>query len=165
MATIDLSKVPSFYHNYIAQVKENDLENAFLKEIPEDQWMFRYAPGKWSVKELVQHIIDAERIFAYRALRFSRKDPTELPGFDENLYAPASKADHRTKEELIAELETVQKSSAQLFASFDEEQLHETGIANGSSVYVEAIGYIIVGHALHHKKVLSEKYLRDRQTL
>jgi uncharacterized damage-inducible protein DinB len=172
MANVDLKRVPKFYHNYISQVKEADLARAFqnhqtdfvsfLTNIPEDKWNYRYTEGKWSIKELVQHVIDAERIFCYRALRFSRKDKTELPGFEENDYAPASRADRRTKADLLEELKTVQKSSAQLFASFDEEQLNESGSANGSSVYVKAIGFIIVGHALHHKNVLSEKYLQEK---
>src|SRR5215211_4555216 len=118
MANIDLSRVPQFYHRYISYVDENDLTKAlqkhqydfrsFLDTIPEEKWSFRYAEGKWSIKELVQHTIDAERIFCYRALCFARKDKTELPGFDENLYAQTSKADKRTKKDLIEELSLVQ---------------------------------------------------------
>lgn len=169
MPNLDLTRVPVFYHKYINLVKENDLPEAFqnhqsnlvleLKKVPAEKWNHGYAEGKWSIKELVQHIIDGERIFCYRALNFARKDENELPGFDENKFADVSKADKRTKEELIDELETVQRSSAQLFSSFDDEQLDQSGIANGNSVYVKGLGFIIVGHTLHHKNILLERYL------
>lgn len=172
MANVDLSRVPEFYHGYINLVAENDLQQAFqhhqatvlsaLKNIPAEKWDYRYAGGKWSIKEVVQHMIDAERIFCYRALRFARKDETPLPGFEENDYAKVAKADRRTKEDLLEELSTVQKSSALLFASFDEEQLNESGISNGKSIYVKAIGYIVIGHALHHKNILLERYLNEK---
>jgi uncharacterized damage-inducible protein DinB len=172
MANVELSRVPEYYHKYINLVNESDLNQAFqkhqtdliatLSQIGADKWDYRYAEGKWTIKEVVQHIIDTERIFCYRALCFARKDETSLPGFDENSYATASKASRRTKEDLIDELQSVQKSSAQLFRSFDEEQLNETGIANGKSVYVKAIGYIIVGHVLHHKNILLERYLQQK---
>lgn len=170
MINIDLSKVPPFYHNYITQVQETDLNKAFqlhqtelislLQSISSEKWDYRYAENKWSVKELVQHVIDAERIFCYRALCFARKDKTSLPGFDENNYSAASKAGKRNKESLIAELRTAQKSTAGMFASFDSEQLEEEGIANGNSVNVKAIGFILIGHALHHKNILLERYLQ-----
>ena len=172
MEKVDLSRIPAFYHKYIAYVQEYDLNAALehhqhdfislLLTLPEDGWMYRYAEGKWSIKELVQHVIDAERIFCYRALRFARKDKTELPGFEENDFAMASKADSRTKASLIEELAAVQKASALLFASFDAEQRNESGKANGSSVYVEGIGFIIVGHTLHHKNILKERYLQEK---
>jgi|SRR5579875_3035545 len=170
MANVDLSRVPEYYHQYIKLAMDDDLKTAFqkhqtglvslLQNIPEEKWNYRYAEGKWSVKEVVQHIIDGERIFAYRALVFARKDKTPLPSFDENNYANASKADERNSHDMIEELKTVQKSSAQLFNSFDEEQLDESGIASNKSNYVKGIGYILVGHALHHKKILEERYLR-----
>ena len=169
MPNVDLSRVPSFYHNYIRQVKQSDLAAAFqthtieltglLRTIAPDKWDYRYAVGKWTIKEVVQHIIDAERIFCYRALRFARMDATPLPGFDENFYAENAEAGKRTSEELIAELETVQRSSVHLFNSFSENQLERSGVSNNNSIYVKAIGYIIVGHALHHKNILVERYL------
>jgi uncharacterized damage-inducible protein DinB len=169
MANVDLSRVPEFYHTYINLAIKDDLKTAFekhqvdlvafLKEIPKKKWDYRYAEGKWSIKEVVQHIIDAERVFAYRALCFARKDQTHLPAFDENIFAANSKADERKKKELTEELKTVQRSSAQLFTSFDEEQLEQAGVASGKSTYVKGIGYILVGHALHHKKILKERYL------
>lgn len=169
MPEVELSRVPSFYHNYIKLVQDKDLKDIFrkhqldmvlfLQSIPEEKWNYRYAEGKWSIRELVQHLIDAERIFCYRALRFARKDQTELPGFEENDYAISSKADRRSSKDLIEELKTVQQSSAQLFNSFDEEMLEQSGISNGKSIYVRAIGFIIAGHVLHHKKVMEERYL------
>ena len=165
----DLSRIPHFYHNYINQVQGDDLASIFtrhqqdpislLSTIPEEKWDYAYAQGKWTIKELVQHIIDAERIFCYRALCFARKDVTPLPGFDENTYAQYSKANKRTKLDLLAELSIVQKGSATLFASFDEEQLNATGTANQNPIYVLGIGFIIVGHTLHHLNILKERYL------
>jgi len=170
MVNVDLSRVPEFTHRYVALVMNDDLYTAFkkhqtelvalLKDIPKKRWDYRYAEGKWSIKEVVQHIIDAERIFAYRALCFARKDQTSLPPFDENLYAASSKADKRSKKDLIKELKTVQESSAQLFNSFDEEQLNQPGTANGNPTYVKGVAYILLGHSLHHKKILEEKYVK-----
>ena len=169
MAEVDLSRVPEFYHGYIKKAATALLSEAFrehqtqfvsfLREIPEERWDYQYAPGKWSIKELVQHVIDAERIFGYRALCFARKDKTPLPGFEENDYVAASNAGERTKEDLIQELSTVQRSTAQLFASFGPQQLEQEGVANGRAIYVKAIGYIIVGHVLHHQQILRERYL------
>src|SRR2546423_1209086 len=130
MSSVDLSRVPEFYHKYINLVNAKDLQKAFhlhqtdlisvLENIDAEKWDDRYEEGKWSIKEVVQHVIDAERIFCYRALCFARKETRELPGFDENLYASASKAEKRNKEDLIDELAIVQKSSVALFESFDK---------------------------------------------
>lgn len=165
----DLATVPAWYHNYIKQVQEDDVLNAishnsetaftFFKTLPDEKWSYRYAEGKWSIKEMLQHIIDAERIFAYRALCFARKDTTALPGFEENDYAAASNADKRNKEELLTEFETVRKSIEQLFVSFDEEQLASIGTSNNNPISVNSIGFIIPGHAQHHINVIKERYL------
>jgi hypothetical protein len=165
----DLTRVPEFYHNYINQVKEDDLMTAFanqtpallkfLTSIPKEKYDHAYAPGKWTVKEVLQHLIDGERIFCYRALRFARKDPTPLPGFDENLFAETAKADKREWNDLVEELKAVRRSSELLFGSFDEEQLNASGVSNNHSNYVLGFGYITVGHSLHHMKVISERYL------
>ena len=168
MAQVNLEKVPGFYHNYIRMVTEEDLLSAFqqhpkdlisfLKGIPNEKWSYRYAEGKWSIKEMIQHLIDAERIFCYRALTFARKDDKMLPGFDENHYTAVSKADQRNPKDLMEELELLQRASAKLFESFDEEKLQAEGVANNNRIYVEAIGYIIIGHCRHHLKVLQERY-------
>lgn len=165
----DLSRVPSFYHNYISQVPEDDLMEAFrketsafiefIKDIPTSKLDYRYADGKWTVKEVLQHIIDAERVFAYRALRFARKDPTFLPGFDENTFADNARADKRDWNNLVEEFKAVRSASEYLFASFDNDQLQATGTANNNSIYVLGIGFIVVGHSLHHMRILKERYL------
>ena len=169
MARPDLSLVPPFYHNYINQVPGDDLVTAFKKEspafihfletIPPGKYDHRYAEGKWTIRELLQHVIDAERIFGYRALRFARKDATPLPGFDENLYAETAKAGKRNWNELVEEFKVVRAGSEYLFGSFDEDQLNSTGISNNNSISVIALGYIVIGHALHHKKIIEERYL------
>jgi uncharacterized damage-inducible protein DinB len=169
MAALDLTRVPVYYHKYIAKVEETELSKAFighgkelaaiLKDLPADKWNYRYAPGKWSIKELVQHLIDAERIFCYRALTFARKDKTALPGFEENDYATNSEADRRTPESLLNELQIVQQSTAALYNSFSEEQMEQSGKANDQSIYVRALGFIIIGHSIHHLSVMKERYL------
>ena len=165
----DLETVPQWFHRYIQQVAEEDLLTALKHStaaalqlfdfVEESKWAYRYAEGKWSIKEMVQHLIDADRIFAYRALCIARKETVSLPGFDENSYAAASNADSRTKASLIEEFETVRKSIDQLFASFNQEQLGATGVSNKNSISVNAIGYIIPGHLQHHLTILKERYL------
>ena len=165
----DLSRVPSFYHNYISHVPEDDLLEAFntetpafirfIESIPPDKYDYRYAEGKWTIKEVLQHLLDAERIFAYRALRFARKDSTFLAGFDENTFAENAKADKRDWNNLVEEFKVVRMASEYLFASFDNDQLEATGTANNSSVYVLGIGFLLIGHSLHHMKVIKERYL------
>jgi glycerophosphoryl diester phosphodiesterase len=108
---------------------------------------------------VLQHIIDAERVFAYRALCFARKDTTPLPGFDENIFADHSKAEQRKWKELVKEFRAVRESTELLFSSFDEDQLEAAGMASGKSVYVMGIGFIIAGHTNHHMKVIKERYL------
>lgn len=165
----DLSRVPAFYHGYIKLVKEHDLMDAFerttphflhfFETLPPQKRDYRYAEGKWTVKEVLQHIIDGERVFCYRALRFARKDPTPLPGFDENLFAETAKAHLRDWHSLLEEFKAVRRATALLFASFDEEQLNASGTANNHPNYVLGIGYIIVGHAMHHVRVIEERYM------
>jgi DinB superfamily len=165
----DLSRVPEFYHNYINHVPANDLMDAFKKEtpslihfletIPAYKQDYRYANDKWTIKEIFQHIIDAERVFNYRALCFARKDTTPLPGFDESIFAKNAKADTRNWNDMLEEFKTVRKGSEFLFASFDEEQLNAAGIASNHSNYVLAFGYIVIGHSLHHQRIIKERYL------
>ena len=165
----DLSRVPSFYHNYINQVKTDDLMSSFrdntetmitfFKKIPENKYDHRYADDKWTIKELVQHLTDAERVFSYRALRFARKDKTPLPGFEEKLYAETSEASKKSWEELVNEFIAVRKATELLFASFSYEQLEAEGTASGGSIYVLAIGFICTGHCYHHRNIINERYL------
>ena len=117
-----------------------------------------YAKGKWTVKEIIEHLIDTERIFQTRALRFVRQDKTPLPGYDENMYAAVSRANDRSLEDLLEEYQIVRLSSWQLFKNLDKDQLHFSGIANGNEISVLAIGFILIGHAVHHFEVIIEKY-------
>jgi len=165
----DLNRVPSFYHGYINLVEEDDLMTAFrnqspqlmkfLGSIPKEKHDHYYAAGKWTIRELIQHMIDGERIFCYRALRFARKDPAPLAGFDENFYGQTSKADKRNWNDLLEEFKILRQSSEILFKNFDEEQLDSSGICNNASNYVLGWGFIIVGHVTHHMKILRERYL------
>jgi len=165
----DLSRVPDFYHGYISKAKENDLTSAMknttnellglLRSIPSEKYDYRYAEGKWTIKEVIQHLIDAERVFTYRALRFARKDDTPLPGFDENLFADTAKADKRNWNDMVEEFTALRRSSEAMFASFDNVQLEAEGNASGKSIYVLAIGYIVAGHVNHHCQIIKERYL------
>lgn len=162
---------PVYYENYINFVAEDDIMNAFLKQeniinnfftdVTEERSTYRYAPGKWTIKALLQHVIDAERIFAYRALAFARQDKTHLPGFDENSYADNSHADNRSWQSLLEEFKTVRKSTYQLFKSFTPGDLKQTGYANENQQSVLALGFIILGHAYHHINILETRYLLE----
>jgi uncharacterized damage-inducible protein DinB len=131
----------------------------FVQDIPMDKFDYRYAEGKWTIKEIIQHVIDTERIFSYRALRISRNDITALPGFDENDYALNTNANDRHLQSLLTELSIVRQSTLALFKSFSEEQIKRIGIASNHEISVRAIGFIIIGHQKHHQKVYKERYL------
>jgi hypothetical protein len=120
---------------------------------------YRYAEGKWTIKEMLQHIIDTERIFAYRALRVSRHDTTPLPGFDETAYALASNAASRTWQGLLEELEASRKSTDLLLQSFTPGHLQQSGVINEHPNTTIAISFVIFGHILHHINIVKERYL------
>jgi hypothetical protein len=160
-----------FYGNYVAKVTaENPLEALkqgqdealkFFQEIPETKANHRYQPGKWTVKEVLQHVIDTERIMAYRALRFARKDATELSGFDDDAYVDALDLEGRHLDELFEEFHIQRKATINLFQGFPSEALLRKGTANGQAVSVRAIAYIIAGHQKHHFQILKERYLEE----
>lgn len=131
----------------------------FVQNIPMDKFDFRYAEGKWTIKEIIQHIIDTERIFSYRALRISRNDQTALPGFDENEYIDNTAANERHLQSLLTELSIVRQSTLALFKSFSGAQLERLGVASNNNISVRAIGYILIGHQKHHQKIFEERYL------
>jgi hypothetical protein len=131
----------------------------FIQNIPMDKFDYCYAEGKWTIKEIIQHIIDTERIFAYRALRISRNDRTPLPGFDENFYVDNTNAKSRSIQDLLTEFSAVRHSNMLMFKSFSDEQLRRIGIASEHEVSVRAIGFLILGHLKHHQKVFTERYL------
>lgn len=169
MATLPPETYPAYAANYVKLVDASTVKeavdkyaatiNKFFEDIPAGKVDYRYAENKWSIKQMLQHINDAERIFAYRALRIARKDKTPLPGFDENTYADASNADARSWQELIEEFKAVRASTDMMLTSFNEEQLQQMGTTNGQPTSANAIGFILYGHMLHHKNILQERYL------
>ena len=158
-----------FYKNYIKSlgnvnllaILNSSLEEFLhlLTELPEEKLTYKYAEGKWTIKELVQHIIDAERVLSYRAIRFSRNDTTDLHGFDEDWYVENSNGNSRNFDDLLEEFTLIRKASISLFKSFSTEMLVMSGTANGSIMSVRALGFIISGHQMHHLKIIKEKYL------
>ena len=158
-----------FYHKYINSLKEQDVVKALkknsgdfkelLKKIPHKKIDYAYAEGKWTIKELLQHIVDAERVFAYRALRFARKDTTPLASFDENAWAAGAKASTRKWNGIVKEFKAVRKSTEILFESFDDEQLLSIGTASNNSINVVALGFIAAGHVAHHANIIRDRYL------
>lgn len=117
-----------------------------------------YAPGKWTIKDLLQHIIDAERVFAYRAMRFARKDKTELPGFDEDYYAQNANVKARHVHELLEEFSSLRGANILMYKSFDRDTLLREGVASGNKISVAALGFTMCGHVIHHMNVIRERY-------
>lgn len=158
-----------FHLAYVGEVPDGDLLQtmerqlhetmALLEATPATKADFAYAPGKWSIKQVVGHVTDAERIFAYRALRIARGDQTPLPGFDENLYVPASAAERRSLIDLLAEFHAVRRASLALFHHLPAEAVTRTGIVGGATVSVRALAWVITGHARHHVEILKQRYL------
>lgn len=159
-----------YYKNYIQPFASNGktiLENLiesqdefdnFLRKQPKEKHNFSYAEGKWTVKEVIQHIIDTERVFSYRAMCFSRGDKTPLPGFDQDVFVDNSYAQERDYFELLNEMATLRQSTAQLFNWMHEKALLNIGTASGNPMSVRAIGFLCTGHQMHHLKVLKERY-------
>jgi uncharacterized damage-inducible protein DinB len=161
---------PEFSH-YVALVAEGDIiqtleqqiENSLslLRTIPSDKANFRYAPDKWSVKQLLGHLIDSERIFSYRALSFARNDHTPLPGYEQNDYVREADFDSRNLADMVEEYATVRRATIQLFRPLNETEWLRHGKANENDVSVRALAYIIAGHELHHMDVLRTRYLQS----
>ena len=158
-----------FYHGYIDKVPgdnglgalfatEQQLQ-AIFSEMTEAQWSHRYAPGKWSPKELLGHLIDTERIFAYRALCIARGDQTPLPGFEQDDYVATGRHHERSPESLLKERKAVRESTHLLFETFSQAQLSQLGTASNAPVTPRAILFILAGHDLHHLSVLKDRYL------
>jgi len=160
---------PEYFKRYVDQVPEEDLSTAFsnqlsvinklLNSITEEKSMYAYDTGKWTLKELLQHMIDTERIFNYRALCIARKESVSLPGFDENTYAANSNANNRTWEDMVDEFLTVRRSTEFLYKSFTDEVLDHSGLSNNKPTTVLSLGFTTIGHFYHHKKVMEERYL------
>jgi hypothetical protein len=130
-----------------------------IHSIPASRADFQYEEKKWTVRELLCHMIDAERIFAYRALRFARNDKTPLPPFEENDYAVQANASGRTMRKIADELAHLRTATVDLFEGFTEEMLRRKGVANNNEISVLALGFIIAGHEAHHRRILTERYL------
>ncbi len=145
-------------------IKSGEQSILFLKSIPSDKLEFRYAEGKWTIKEIIQHLMDAERVFTYRALRIARKDQTLLPGFEQDDYVLPSQANKRSIEDLINEYKAIKLATVTLFDGFSDEMLMAIGTASNSPVSVRAIGFIIMGHETHHCEVIRERYLNASQS-
>ena len=164
----DSSEYAVWHAGYVARVPDGDIVTVLrtageelvsaLGAIPEDKGGHRYAEGKWTVRTLVGHMIDAERIFSYRALRLARGDATPLPGFEENDYASTAGSDARSVADLAAEMRVVREGTVRMFESLPDAAWARTGTVNNASVSVRAIAYIAAGHALHHLEVLKERY-------
>lgn len=168
-ADIGPEEYASYYQDYIQQSGTSELIESleatgddlarFMANIPEERLNYQYANAKWTLAEVLVHMIDAERIFAYRALRFGRNDKTPLQGFEENDYVPESRANSRSLDEIIAEFRSVRAATVSLFASFNDTELLRLGSANDNNMSVRAIGFVMIGHAAHHCKVIEQRYL------
>jgi uncharacterized damage-inducible protein DinB len=168
---LPINEYADFYKSYIEALDNVELIEEleiclhefikFVRNIPMDKFDYQYQDGKWTIKEIIQHLIDSERVFGYRALRISRNDKTPLPGFDENSFVDNSNGKDRSLQSLLTEMAVVRQSTLSLFNSFSQEQLLNIGIASNKEVSVRAIGFIIIGHQKHHQKIFSERYLTD----
>ncbi|THH41043.1 DinB family protein [Neolewinella litorea] len=171
MTVTDLtaSEYPSFYAGYVGLVPPTiSLRSAFddsaaglteyLNEIAEDRENYAYAPGKWTIKECLQHLIDTERVFSYRALRLGRHDATPLPGFEQDDYAAQADVSGRDFKRMIAEFELVRKSTMALFSGLGADDLSFRGTVNGGPMSCRAIGFITCGHTYHHLNLYRDRY-------
>ncbi|WP_072990520.1 DinB family protein [Pseudozobellia thermophila] len=170
VSDLEFTRPYPFYKTYIdllddvdlVELLERQLKNfpQFIRSIPEGKMGYAYATGKWTVAEVLVHIIDSERVFQYRALRFARGDKTVLPGFDQDEYVPLSKAGNRSKESILEEYRAVRQSTIALFGNLEEEVLGYSGVASNLNWSVGALGLVICGHQRHHRNILRERYLR-----
>ena len=166
---LPINEYAKFYAGYIQALDNVELLEEleicvhdfirFVQNIPMDKFDFRYAEGKWTIKDIIQHLVDVERVFSYRALRIARNDTTPLPGFDENFYVANANANNRSIQDLLSELALVRQSTLFLFKSFSPEQLAKIGTASDKQVSVRAIGFILIGHQKHHQEVFRQRYL------
>ena len=171
MTVSDLSthEFAAYYSSYIDKARNLELIDglkqsgedtlAFFKAIPSTKQEYVYEVNKWSIKELLLHLIDVERVFAYRALRFARKDNTSLPGFDEGYYTTNGKANNYSMDSLLKSYGVLRQATLDLFENFSNDMLLEIGEASGTNMSVRALGFVIIGHEKHHCDVIRERYL------
>ncbi len=158
-----------FYGGYIAKVADGDVVHqleeqivdtlGLLESLPEEKAGHRYAEGKWSIREVVGHLCDTERVFSYRAMRFARADATRLPGFDENHFVANGRFEGRSLQSLAEELETVRWATVAFFDALDDECWLRRGVANDKEMSVRALAWTAAGHELHHRQILLDRYL------
>ncbi|HZI99078.1 MAG TPA: DinB family protein [Gemmatimonadaceae bacterium] len=161
----------AYYSTYIDRVPDGDivatLENQlgetlkFLRSIPESKLDYRYAPGKWNIKEIVGHLGDGERVFQYRAWRFSRADTTPVPGFEENDYVANAPFSRMNVNDLISEFEHLRQASIRMLSAMDADAMQRRGTANDAEISVRAIAWILAGHVDHHQEILRTRYLQN----
>ncbi|WP_338553156.1 DinB family protein [Paenibacillus sp. KS-LC4] len=160
-----------FYQTYIEKVPEGSIKDVLLAaydttsellaSIPEERGDFKYAEGKWSIKEVIGHINDTERVMSYRLLRVSRGDTTPLPGFEQEVFVAGARFSEYTIQELTEEYRVIRQSTLKLLSKLSDEELARRGNASNSEVTALALAYIIAGHELHHLNVLKERYFID----
>jgi hypothetical protein len=165
----DTSEYSEYYQRYVNLVAEGDVMETLavqmadsltmLADLDDAQTLFRYAPEKWSIKETVGHLMDTERVFAYRALRIARGDKTPLPGFDQEALIKAAHFDERPWGELLREWRIVREANLALFHSLDDDAMMRVGTANGENISVRSLPWIMAGHELHHMNIIRERYL------
>ena len=163
-----INPMPQFFDRYINLVEDIDIFEAFDKYSPSKVYAdiekltalkdLAYAEGKWSVKDILQHVIDNERIMAYRAMRFSRNDKTSLPGYNEEILAANTLANERTIADLLEEFALLRKSTILLFRHMNETMLQRTGVAFQSDISALALAFVIIGHPIHHMRIIEERY-------
>jgi len=165
----ELIVTSNYYKDYTRQVLGNDLNIElklqkakyvqFLNEISESKEQYAYEKGKWTVLQVLQHIIDTERVMSYRALRFARNDQTELPGFEQDNFANEDGSADKNMMSIVNEFVAVRSATIEQFKNFNQTQLARIGVTSNQEVSVAGLGFIIVGHAIHHQSVLKDKYL------
>lgn len=168
-----VEEIPEYYQDYVSQVKGDDVltvlkiadlqTSAFFGGIEKDAWEYAYAPEKWTIKEVLLHIIDTERVFAYRALRISRGDMTPLPGFDQDDFVPNSNANKRSPKSLIAEYRAVRSATIHLLQHFTQDMWEQFGVASGVKFSPLVLAFIMAGHEKHHINILKERYLEEEE--
>ena len=161
--------IPPFYQNYVDLAGNDDLMKALkkstqefkklLKNIPRKKHDYAYGEGKWTIRQLLQHMIDAERVFALRALWFAREEGSPLPGFDENKWADKANQSKRKWKDLTEEFLHLRSANEALFHSFTKEELLKSGVASNAPIAVAVLGYICAGHLMHHINIIKERYL------
>ena len=169
LTTVLTEECPSYYYPFIASLNTRSLiagleESkaelvAFMQAVPLDKQDYAYAKGKWTIKDVLLHSIDVERIFSYRALRFSRGDNQELMGFDHNAYVNQVDTAAMTMADLLEDYKAVRTATIRLFKSLTKVQLQHMGVASGNAISVRALGFILIGHQQHHLRIISERYL------